>query len=178
MSSNGSPFSNKALDENVVEGLAKESRDADEHQVLRDLVEQVVEQKLSQRDALQQLVLSRLSDKLQEEEKEIVSLEDQHKASKVKSKRPLKQFIDEHKKKLKKNEFAIHMAKGEQIQCPDCRKNIFNETSFSGCICLGEDQNGKLFIKKTENGVTVRFGHGWDLDNMEMLVEVLRKKRA
>ena len=57
-------------------------------------------------------------------------------------------------------------------------KNIFDGKAFSGCICLGDDMDRKLFIKKTEDGVKVRFSKGWDKENIEMLLEVLRRKRG
>jgi len=36
----------------------------------------------------------------------------------------------------------------------------------------------KVFIKKTESGVNVRFSKGWDEENISMLLEVLRSKNA
>lgn len=91
---------------------------------------------------------------------------------------PLKDFLDSRKNKIKKNEFAIEMAKGETVSCPDCGKSIFDGQLFSGCICLGDDREKKVFIKKTEEGIKIRFGRGWDQDNIEMLLEVLRRKHG
>lgn len=93
-------------------------------------------------------------------------------ASKKKS-RPLKEFLE---KRQSKKEFSVQMAKGETVSCPDCRKNIFDGTLFSGCVCLGDDMERKVFIKKSEDGIKVRFSKGWDQENIEMLLEVLRKK--
>jgi hypothetical protein len=87
----------------------------------------------------------------------------------------LKKFIE--LRKTKKPEFSIQMSKGETVDCPDCGKNIFDGSVFSGCICLGDDREKKVFIKKTEEGIKVRFGKGWDIDNIEMLLSTLRKKR-
>jgi DUF4097 and DUF4098 domain-containing protein YvlB len=89
-----------------------------------------------------------------------------------KRKRPLAEFLEKRHKK----EFSVQMAKGEEFSCPDCRKNIFNGNVFSGCICLGQDMNRKVFIKKSEGGVKVRFSRGWDQENIEMLLEVLQRK--
>lgn len=91
---------------------------------------------------------------------------------------PLKDFLDKRKDKIKKNEFAIEMTKGETVNCPDCGKNIFNGQLFSGCICLGDDREKKVFVKKTEDGIKIRFGRGWDQENIEMLLEVLRRKHG
>jgi len=90
-------------------------------------------------------------------------------------KRKLEEFLEGRKKK---KEFAIQLHKGEQVDCPDCGKNIFNGSIFSGCICLGDDMDRKVFIKKTEDGIKVRFGKGWDIENIEMLLETLRRKRG
>lgn len=90
-----------------------------------------------------------------------------------KKKRPLAEFLE---KKQKPKEYSVQLAKGEEISCPDCGKSIFNETAFSGCICLGQDSDKKLFIKKSENGVKVTFSRGWDPENIEMLLEVLQNK--
>jgi hypothetical protein len=91
---------------------------------------------------------------------------------------PLKSFLEARKNKSKPKEFTIHMAKGENVDCPDCEKSIFDGEIFSGCICLGDDRERKLFIKKTEEGIKVRFSKGWDQENIEMLLEVLRRKRG
>lgn len=90
-------------------------------------------------------------------------------------KRPLHEFLEKAKKK---HEYSVVMAKGENVDCPDCRQNIFNGKIFSGCICLGDDMERKVFIKKSEDGIKVRFSKGWDQENIEMLLEVLRKKHG
>jgi hypothetical protein len=92
-----------------------------------------------------------------------------------KKKRPLAEFLEKSKKK---HEYSVVMAKGEQVDCPDCGNNIFNGKIFSGCICLGDDMERKVFIKKEVDGIKVRFSKGWDEENIEMLLEVLRKKRG
>lgn len=93
---------------------------------------------------------------------------------------PLKSFLDNKKEKSKPKpiEFSVEMAKGEHVDCPDCGKNIFDGQLFSGCICLGDDMDKKVYIKKSEEGIKIRFGRGWDAENIEMLLEVLRRKRG
>lgn len=198
---------------------AKLERLIDERLALHNLIEQVVEKKISQRDAMQQMVLAKITAVMAENEKtkktliDLASLSESSTApnpseyhrgmtnglkvaeavvtkeepkfvdykkteKEPKAPKALQKFLDDRKNKLKKGEFAIQMVKGEQVQCPDCGKAIFNETSFSGCICLGDDMDKKVFIKKTEDGVKVRFSKGWDKENIEMLLEVLRKKRV
>lgn len=91
-----------------------------------------------------------------------------------KKNRPLQEFLQ---KKQNKKEFAVQLAKGEEVQCPDCRKNIFDGKVFSGCICLGQDMEKKVFFKKSEDGIKVRFSRGWDPENIEMLLDVLRNRK-
>jgi hypothetical protein len=92
-----------------------------------------------------------------------------------KKKRPLTEFLEKRKKK---QEYSVVMTKGENVNCPDCGKNIFDGKAFSGCICLGDDMEKKVFIKKEKDGVKIRFSKGWDEENIEMLLEVLRKKHG
>lgn len=98
------------------------------------------------------------------------------KLDKKKKQSPLKDFLASRKDK-KPKEFAIDLVKGEHIFCPDCKKDIYNGQIFSNCICYGDDRNKKINIKKTEEGIKVRFGRGWDIENMEMLLEVLRSRK-
>jgi hypothetical protein len=210
----------------------------DERLALHDLIGKVVEKKLSERDAIQQLMLAKLSSgnlskkKLKKSEdsyersikndvsddmknkivaaalKVTPSSEDcpiqkvldtkclrcegmgcrcggrckeciDHEAGKHNKKgSPVKGFLDKRKKKLDKKEYAVEMMKGEHVSCPDCGQNIFNGEVFSGCVCLGDDMDKKIYLTKTEKGVKVRFGKGWDVENIEMLLDVMRRKRG
>lgn len=187
----------------------------DERLAMHRLVEDVVEGKLRQRDAVQQILLAKLTESLEAQKKiesDIANVtkiqsEDPHSkkdeymrgmanglqvANSIATKQepeflespikksnkkgsPVKAFLEQRKKP---KEFAVHMAKGEQVDCPDCGKNIFDGQLYAGCICLGDDMDRKVFMKKTEQGLTIRFGRGWDPENIEMLLEVLRKKNG
>ena len=163
----------------------------DERLALHDLVGKVVDKKITQRDAIQSLVLAKLSDSMEKpkapEHKPATNIEVNVDVSpeikveqkvKIKKVSPLKGFLEDRQKKLKKNEYAITMTKGEEVCCPDCGQHIFKSEVFSGCICFGDDMDKKVYLAKTENGMKVRFGKGWDPENMEMLLEVLRRHRG
>ena len=154
----------------------------DERIALHSLIGQVVDKKIQERDAIKQLLLAKISESLpiKEEPKQeiIIPNESVMNKSSAKKESPLKGFLDTRKTKTKPPEFVIEMAKGEHFNCPDCKKNIFDGEMFSGCICLGDDMNKKIHIKKTEDGMKIRFGRGWDVENIEMLLEVLRSKRG
>lgn len=192
----------------------KVQRMIDERLALHDLVERVVDKKMSQKEAIHNMLLTKLTEELKKEREnnqKIAEIRQIQEGStpqsdpyfqgmtngievansiangkepkfveapkKMKKSSPVKDFLEARKAKLKKMEYSIHMSKSE-IDCPDCGKNIFNGKVFSGCICLGDDMERKVFIKKSENELTIRFSRGWDQENIEMLLEVLRRKRG
>ena len=168
----------------------------DERLALHELVGKVVEKKLVEKEAIQEMMMVKLTEAIRMVNDKTHALQDgiisvqsalgkvdvkaevakaiAEKAEKSSQKnRPLQSFLD--KKKQKVFSIPLHMTKGEKIDCPDCGKNIFEGTVFSGCICLGDDREKKIFIKKSESGVKVRFSRGWDEENITMLLDVLRK---
>ncbi len=151
----------------------KIQRMIDERMALHHLINKVVDHKLSERDAVQQLVLAKLTEKISDTKKEEVVKESNNKKIS-----PLNDFLKGRKDKLRKNEYPVQMSKGEHVNCPDCKKDIFKNEVFSGCICFGDDMDKKVYMTKHEKGVKVRFGNGWDPENIEMLLEVLRSKRG
>jgi hypothetical protein len=166
----------------------------DERMALHDLVDKVVEKKLLQKEAVQKLILLKLTNAIKEQRAPIEMLKEGIKippklimndldkkehVKKSKGSDKLKQFIEKRKeKKHKPQEFSIQMMKGETVDCPDCGKKIFDGSLFSGCICLGNDREKKLFIKKTESGINIKFSRNWDKENIEMLLDVMRKKNG
>jgi hypothetical protein len=143
---------------------------------------------MMQKDAIQHLFMDKLSQlykehgQIKQDHKEIMTSKEEPKPAAVivlqpKKSRPLSDFVENRKKKLGKKEHFIQMHKSEQISCPDCGNVIFSEGAYSGCICFGADDK-KLYIKKSEDGIKVRFGKGWDIENTEMLLEVLRRKNG
>ena len=163
----------------------------DERLALHDLIGKVVDKKITQRDAIQSLVLARLSDSGPVKESKPAKNETNIKVNidvspeikveqkvKIKKVSPLKGFLEERKKKLNKSEYAITLLKNETVRCPDCGNALIEGKVFTGCICLGDDMDKKVYLAKTENGMKIRFGKGWDPENMEMLLEVLRRNRG
>jgi hypothetical protein len=159
----------------------------DERLNLHSLVNKVVDGKMMHRDAINHLFMDKLNQlykehrEIKQDHEEIMAPKEEPKPAAVivlnpKKNRPLSDFVENRKKKLGKKEHFIQMQKSEQISCPDCGNIIFSEGAYSGCICFGADDK-KLYIKKSEDGIKVRFGKGWDLENTEMLLEVLRGKK-
>jgi hypothetical protein len=171
----------------------------EERLLLRDLIAQVVDKKLMEKEAIEKLLAHKLTHIMSEKkETEIPTplmlaentaapttstvvpapyksndTKTYSGAKKIKGS-PVVDFI--RNRKPKNVDFFIEMQKNETVSCPDCRKEIFNETGFSGCICLGDNRDSKINIVKSENGIRVSFGKKWELENIEMLLEVLRGK--
>lgn len=170
----------------------------DERMELHSLVNRVVEDKLSHREALHKMMMGKLSDALKEKHSseqfpnptpaissppaaEIKPLEvkqsDIVKKESAKKGSPLKGFLD-RKKNKKPQEYHVEMAKSETVDCGDCGQTIFGSGGYSGCLCMGQDQHRKIWIKKNDNGIQLRFSRGWDEQNIEMLLETLRKSNG
>lgn len=158
----------------------------DERMELHSLVNRVVEDKLAQREAIHKMMMAKLNEAMAKpapvtpamvevsaippkpldlSPKDIVKKEEAPKGS------PLKSFLDRKKPKS----YNVEMAKSEKINCEDCGQIIFGDSGYSGCICMGSDQHRKIWIKKTEDGVQLKFSRGWDAQNIELLLETLRK---
>lgn len=160
----------------------------DERMQLHSLVGHVVEEKLAQREAIHKIMMTKLSEAIKPaiatksvaiqpiatKSIEIKPEDISKKEAAPKKGSPLKEFMA---RKKKPKEYRVEMAKSETINCPDCGQTIFGEVSgFAGCICYGQDQHRKIWLKKTEDGVQIKFSRGWDQDNIEQLLETLRSK--
>lgn len=202
----------------------------DERMELHSLVGKVVEDKISQRDAIQKLMMFKLQEALAKEAKikqqitnvaniakdpgnahaneymrgmangvevtnavvhnkepdfveapkKPLNLKPEDIAKKeapISKGSPLKDFLDRKKPKEPK-EHTVEMIKSEAIGCDSCGQIIFSQNSYSGCLCLGPDQYKKIWLKKTEGGVKIKFSKGWDEENIEQLLETLRSNNG
>ena len=149
----------------------------EERIALRNLVGQVLEEKLAQRDAIDQLIKLKMNSEIRrnnmDEPKD--STNEEAKAAKEPSK--LKEFLNRRKSLEKKEGYSVILTKGENRKCPDCGQKIFDGNNIVGCVCYGSDMGRKVFLTKNEDGkMKIKFSKGWDMDNIEMLLEVLRRK--
>jgi hypothetical protein len=167
----------------------------DERMALHSLVGRVVEDKLSQREALHKLMMAKLNDKMNDKMNDKstdvnsipdlppspisptkpleIQAKDVVKKEVAKKELPLKKFLDRKRKPV---EHHVEMSKSETIYCNDCAQPIFGSCGLSACICYGEDKNRKIWVKKNEDGISVRFSKSWSTENIEMLLEALRSK--
>jgi len=174
----------------------------DERMALHHMVSQCVEKKLMEREAIQQLFMAKIKEAMESKPLHISPLnqvihnvpspnENSGKLAEAlsasekvipieKSKKkesPLKGFLDKKSSK-KKNELEFKVLKADDLNCPDCRQELFKSGLYVGCICMGPDKDNKVFIKKSENGVKIRFPKSWDKDNIELLLDLLRRKNG
>lgn len=151
----------------------------DERMGLHQLIRQVVDSKISEREALENMIRSKLTQAIQEASLSRKNAEEKDNDKEVppqKKEQKLKSFLDKKEGKRKRPDFHVTLDKSEKVSCPDCGKDIFAKGAYSGCICYGDDRNNKIYIKKTEDGFSMRFPKSWDAENVQMLLETLRSK--
>lgn len=164
----------------------------DERMELHSLVARVVEDKIAQREAIHKLMMLKLTDAINAPigTKNVpiqapivpiqaplhIKVEDiVKKEATPKKGSPLKDFLD---RKKKPKEYHVEITKSEAVDCDSCGQTIFGSGGFSGCLCFGQDMGRKIWIKKSEDSVQLRFSRGWSEDNIEMLLETLRGRNG
>lgn len=176
----------------------------DERMELHSLVAKVVENKIAEREAIHKLMMDKLTDALRDRKMDEVHQKHQQildstqhlagfgaivgppaapisvgpkdiikKEEAPKKGSPLKAFLERSKNKPKEH----YVQKCETMDCADCGKTIFGSSGYSGCICYGENQNSKIFMRKNEKGeLSISFSKNWSPENIEMLLDTLRRK--
>lgn len=145
----------------------------DERLAMHSLIKDVVDKRISEREAIHKLIQEKLHSHFQatqesEQPKEEKPMEEK--------KSKLRQFLDNLEKKRQE---SVEMDKSEDIKCPDCKSTILKKESdeIVPCICYGEHMAKPIKITKTENGkVKIKFPKNFDIDNVEMLLEALKKQ--
>jgi len=153
----------------VISDTAKMQELIDERLKIYDLINSVVSNRMEIRDARERFITEKLNIIISQLEDQR-AMEDR---AKNKKELKLRRFL-EAKKESK--EFEISFEKSEKAICGDCGASLFDTTGWkSGCICSGDDRNKKVWLKKTENGVKLKFSKGWDGENIEMLLQSIKK---
>jgi DNA-directed RNA polymerase subunit RPC12/RpoP len=139
----------------------------DERLKLHGIIREVIDQRLSEREAIQQLLLMRLKPIVEESEEQI------HSERTMDRKLKLKEFIENRKLQ------PIDMDKKEDIRCPDCSSKIFKsgESVIKCCICYGSSHNKEIKFKKSENGVKFDFPKDFDAEDISMLIDAIKDKK-
>jgi len=127
---------------------------------IRKLVEEVVEKKISEKDAIKEIVKMKM-----------LSLVNEPVDPREESKNKLKELIEKQG-----NIIELKIEKSEKAYCPSCGSNLVSDKGFRGCLCLGEDRMNAVSMKKTEEGVSLNLGKGWDPQIKALLVKNLKNK--
>lgn len=142
----------------------------DERLMLHSLISRVVDQKLSQREAIEILVKEKIAQALaansSNQPTEQEQTDDSHKSEK------LKNFLEQ--KEAKKRQFAFE--KREHINCPYCDSSLYSGGDcIELCICYGEDWRSNIKVTKTENSIKMSFPKNIDPENINMLLQTLKQ---
>lgn len=168
----------------------------DDRLKLHSLIRDVVDQRISEREAIQRMIADRLpqqfsyeedSDDIEESEDEeelsidISDEEDEEEPKEdimdnLSKKSKLKEFLENREKKRQEK---VELDKSEHISCPDCKTNLYKgEDFFKLCLCYGSHYNKDIKIKKTEDGkYKFKFPKSFDLDNVEMLLDAIKENK-
>jgi hypothetical protein len=106
------------------------------------------------------------------DKEDLEEIEEAEKKTKGKGKSKLKDFLT--KKSEKQNSFKSF---GASIDCPDCGSSLYKGgDKINLCICYGQFANEDIkIIKKSEN-YKLKFPKKFDVDNMGMLMDAIKKK--
>jgi hypothetical protein len=88
----------------------------------------------------------------------------------------LRRFLENRDIQKREGTFQVILSKGEEVSCPDCGQSVYSEEQFHPCVCFGENRNSKIFLKKNEHGTTLKFSKNWDPENVEMLLDILKRR--
>lgn len=141
---------------------------------LHTMVETIVDQKIAEINQIKNMVdtavkHSNSDSNLEDVELKIDDFRSHFTVSTSNS--PIKKILDRRKQP------QIIVAKSETHSCPDCGSTIFKNENFTPCICFGDDRNKKIFLAKTADSVIVKFSPGWEPENIELLLEAVKKKQ-
>jgi ribosomal protein L37AE/L43A len=149
----------------------------DERLSMHNLIKDVVDKRITEREAISRLIKEKLAEHVEaasaekeSEEPKEESMEDNDKKSK------LRQFLENREKKRQE---PVEIDKSEDIKCPDCKTVIHKkETSeIIPCICYGEFFNKSIKITKATDGkVKIKFPKSFDIENIEMLLDAVKKQ--
>jgi len=169
----------------------------DERMRLNSLIRNVVDQRITERDAIQQLINERLANHFSCDHEEYEEEDDEESESIYSNQNEEiavvdgsgENIMDSHGKKSKLREFLesrekkkeekIELGKSEHIICPDCQTNIYkDEKFFKLCVCYGQFYNKEIKIKKTEDGkFKFNFPKSFDIDNIDMLLSAIKSNK-
>ena len=147
----------------------------DERMAMHNLIKDVVDKRISEREAIGRLIKERLSDHIAETQLKSEEPKAEQPMEET-SKSKLRQFLENREKKRSE---SVELDKSEDIKCPDCKTTIYKKetTEIVPCVCYGEHMMKPIKVTKSEDGkVKIKFPKNFDIDNIEMLLDALKKQ--
>lgn len=157
---------------NLEESIPKETKSDDIQSIIDErlkfhsLVGDVVDRKIKEREAINQLILDKIKDKITVDDKE-------EKKEEIK---PIEEVVDMPiNKSLKLKDFLEK--KHKKIDCPICKNTIYKGGDrVRCCICYGQFYKKEIEFKIVDGKIKFDFPNGFDKDNVEILLEAVKRK--
>jgi len=155
----------------------------DERLQLHSLIQSVVDNKISQREAINKLITERLQSHImslntepQEHEEAEDDFQEEEYEEIVDKKSKLRQFIEDRNK----TSLSQEDVEKSEINCPDCTAALYKkaDNKISLCICYGDFYKKEIDIKKSQKTgeYRLKFPKSFDSENIEMLLEAIKNK--
>jgi ribosomal protein L37AE/L43A len=148
----------------------------DDRLMLHNLIRDVVDKRITEREAIGRLIKEKLTEHISSVSAEKVEEPKEEETMEEDKKSKLRQFLENREKKRQE---PFEMDKSEDVKCPDCKTVIHKQESneIIPCVCYGEFFNKSIKITKTIDGkVKIKFPKTFDIDNIEMLLEAVKKQ--
>lgn len=151
----------------------------DERMMLHHLIKDVVDRRISERDAIHKLIQEKLNSHIMSvntEPEQGEALMTNKEAESMDKKSKLREFL-ENKEQRRQEEVEIDKS---EIRCQDCLTPLYkagDKDEIKLCVCYGQFHNKTIeFSKSQDNRVKFKFPKSFDTDNVEMLLDTIKEK--
>ena len=136
----------------------------DQRLKLHELIRGVVDQRITEREALQQMLLMKLKESFAQPVEDAM----------VDKKLKLREFLDSRHSRSEEE-----VEKNEDLKCLQCTSLLYKsgDKHIKCCVCYGEFHNKEIKFEKKEGKVSFKFPKSFDQENIEMLLESLKSKK-
>ena len=140
----------------------------DQRMQLRFLVDQVVEQKLSEKEAMEKFFMA----KIRHHYNPVFDVAQEAETDK---KTKLLNFLES-----RKNRHEIQIENKEDMECTNCGTQVYKsgDTTIKCCICYGEDFNKEIKFIKNESGIKFKFPKDFRSENIELILDTIKNRRG
>ena len=151
----------------------------DERMMLHGLIKDVVDRRISERDAIHKLIQEKLNShviSINPQQKMDEDLEENKEQEPMDKKSKLREFL-ENREQRRQEEVEIDKC---EIKCQDCATSLYksgDKNEIKLCVCYGEYMNKSIkFLKSSDGKVKLKFPKSFDIDNVEMLLDTIKNK--